>query len=395
MGYVRNLYFFARWLEREAHMLKKALCVTASALLALSLYACGASGGNQGAPNSGAAEGAQAQEELQYYVDHPIDYTLDGGNVRFNHVEKANAQLTSEDNVLLFVFDFTNAMSDPAEFQRVFRVQYFQNGTELTNNLPYSTAGGEQYDLVQAFFNSAMKGGTVTFAQIVAPKDDSPITVMIRPNGGFYSQDEYKMMEVGFGEEPTDVAADTHFYELGKVFKFGPEKAVAFLESKGFSYQEAYTPAGNDSNGTKTAAGWVGNPADNISSDHECVYQLFDKEGNELSSADLASGTEVSRIRMIWYNVCADPPADTIDKLAKDCGFGEAVGKGWLLGVADTPDSMWSRFSIETINGAEGFVELRTTAESNERPVFLIEWSAFSADYTKDDFLEGLGYYSE
>ena len=375
-------------------MFKKAVGITISALLALSLCACGTSG-NQSTAGFGIAEEATASEELKYYVDQPIDYTLEGGNVRFNHVEKADAQLTSEENALLFVFDFTNAMSDPAEFQRVFRVQYFQNGTEITNNLSYSTAGGEQYELVQAFFNSALKDGTVTFAQIVVPKDDSPITVMVRPNGGLYSQDEYTMMEVGFGEEPTDVAADTHFYELGKVFKFGPEKAVAFLESKGFTYQEAYTHAGNDGDGSETEAGWVGNPADNISKQHECVYQLFDKEGNELSSADLASGTEVARIRMVWYNVCADPPADTIAKLARDCGFGEAVGKGWLLGVADTPDSMWSRFSIETVNGMEGYAEIRTTAESNERALLLIEWGAFDADSTKDSFLESMSYYTE
>ncbi|MBQ6523251.1 MAG: DUF5067 domain-containing protein [Atopobiaceae bacterium] len=370
-------------------MFKKAVSITISTLLALSLCACG---GNQSPSGSGTASGVPALEELKYYVDQDIDYTLEGGNVKFNHVERANDKLTSADNVLLFVFDFTNAMSDPAEFQRVFKVQYFQNGTELQNNLSYSTAGGEQYELVQAFFSSAMKGGTVTFAQIVQPKDDSPITVMVSPNGGGYGQDEYQMMEVGFGEEPTDVSPSAHFYELGKVFKFGPEKAVSFLEGKGFEYQEAYTHRSPNDSGNQTDAGWVGNPEDNIS-DRDCLYQLFDADGNELAPKDIAGGAKASRIRMAWYGLYADPPEDYLTALSKDCGFGEVVGKGWLLGVKG---GMWSTFSILSINGVEGYTEIRTSNDDDGGiPMLLVEWSAFDSENTKEDFLESMSNYAD
>ena len=196
-------------------MLKTTAKVVVAAAFALSLCACGSSGGNQTAPNTQPAEEtaddsskeAELEAALQESVTdeseeeeydpnvESIDLTLDGGNIRFNRVEEANPELTDSDHALIFVFDFTNEQSTPAQAQSVFRFQFFQNGTELTNNLSYNSKGGEQYELVGAFFNEAMKGGTVTFGKIVEPKDDSPITIMVSPNGAAL-EDNYQMMEV-------------------------------------------------------------------------------------------------------------------------------------------------------------------------------------------------------
>lgn len=194
-------------------MLKQAGKVAAATLLAISLCACGSTGSNQTTEVQQTEEVQEKEpveseestttsdekDELKYSVDQNLDYSLEGGNIHFVRVERADDELTEGENVLLFVYDFTNQLDNPSQAQNVFWISYYQNGTELKNSLAYSGAAAEQYELVSAFYNNAMKGGTVTFAQIVQPKDDSPITVMVTPNP-HSNDDEYQMMEVTFGE---------------------------------------------------------------------------------------------------------------------------------------------------------------------------------------------------
>ncbi len=140
----------------------------------------------------------EAPEEYDPMVDS-IDLTFEGeGNIKFVRIDKANSELTSASNALLFVFEYTNYQSKPDQCQHTFWIQFFQNGTELTNNASYSSKGGAQYDLVGAFYNEAMKNGKVTFAKIVVPNDNSLITIMVKRNG--YSENatdnDYQMMEV-------------------------------------------------------------------------------------------------------------------------------------------------------------------------------------------------------
>lgn len=180
-------------------MLKKALGITISALLALSLCACGGDRASQASSGSGASQETASTAELKYSVDKAIDYTIEGGSIRFDHIERAGDDLTDADDVLLFVYDFTNAQDKPSQAQGVFWIQYFQNGVELKNNLSYYT-NANQHDLVQSAYSDALKGGTVTFAQIVQPKDDSPITVMVSPNPRS-GNEEYPSMVVTFDNE--------------------------------------------------------------------------------------------------------------------------------------------------------------------------------------------------
>lgn len=199
-------------------MIKKTAATAITALLALTLCACGSSGGTQVASNGNASEEAASTSssssetqtaEYDPMVDN-IDLSLDGGSIRYDHFEKADAELTDADNALVFVFDFTNAQNTPAQCQSVFRIQFFQNGSELNGNHSYSSAGGDQYELVGAFFNDAMKGGTVTFGQIVVPSDDSPITIMVSPEGATL-EDNYQTMEVAIsgadGSDSSSVGA--------------------------------------------------------------------------------------------------------------------------------------------------------------------------------------------
>lgn len=184
--------------------MKRAIAVILSSLFALLLCSCGSNGGSSSAPASAtasasdsqtAAEPATTQEQEYDPAVDSIDLALDGGIIRFDHVERANAGLTDSENALVFVFEFTNEQNTPASVQSVFRLQFFQNGTELTSNLAYSSEGGDQFELVSAFMNDAMKGGSVTFGTIVEAKDDSPITIMAAPNG-YALEDNYQTMEV-------------------------------------------------------------------------------------------------------------------------------------------------------------------------------------------------------
>ena len=195
-------------------MIRKSATLAVAAMLALSLCACGG-GSAQPATDEQPAEGVATEqaetteetdavelepedeatpEEYDPMVDN-IDLTLEGGSIRYVSFEQANEGLVDADGALVFVFEFTNEQSKPAQCQNFFRIQFFQNGVELKGDLSYSSAGGEQYDLIGAFFSEAMKGGTITFGRIVVPQDDSPITIMVEPNGAPV-EDNYQMMEV-------------------------------------------------------------------------------------------------------------------------------------------------------------------------------------------------------
>lgn len=172
-------------------MLKKLFLMVAAGAFSLTLCACGGSGAG-GEDTSASTEGTQT-EEYDPMVDS-IDLSLEKGEVRFVRAEKANAELTDSSSALVFVFEFTNKQSAPAQVQSVFQFQFFQNGAELSDNLSYSSTGGEQYELVSSFFDDAMKDGTVTFGRLVEPEDDSPVTIMVNPNGAPL-EDNYQTME--------------------------------------------------------------------------------------------------------------------------------------------------------------------------------------------------------
>ena len=188
-------------------MIRRTIALAIASLFALTLCACTSEGGQPSADSAASGSSAANSSQAAEYdpMVETIDLTLDGGSIRFDHVEEANAELTDSENALVFVFDFTNAQSEPAQMQNVFRLQFFQNGAELSNDASWSSTGGEQYDLCNAFFDSAMKGGTVTFGTLVVPEDNSPITVMVSPNGAAL-EDNYQTMEVAIEEsnaEPT------------------------------------------------------------------------------------------------------------------------------------------------------------------------------------------------
>lgn len=201
---------------RKTGVWKRILSVGLVLLLSLSLFACGKSAqGEKDADPQGemltedtqiiseADKGTEAPteaNEVDPYVSS-IDFTTQAGNLKYIKFEPAADGLItpysgsdqSFEFSYVFSFAFKNFAAKPSQCQNAFQIQFFQNGVELDDNYPYSSKGGKQYELVGAYFNNAMKDGTVTFGKIVVGTDDSPITIMVSENG---NDDNYQMQEV-------------------------------------------------------------------------------------------------------------------------------------------------------------------------------------------------------
>lgn len=169
--------------------MKKVFTYLIVVLMTFLLCACSSSGQS--------ANGGIATSEKQDYdpMVETIDFTNEKGSLKYVGFEKANSELTDYDNALLFIFEFTNHQTKPSQCQNVFWIQFFQNGKELTNNASYSGKGGSHYELVSNYFSEALKDGTVRFARIVIPEDDSVITISAEIQGSA-NQNDYQMMEV-------------------------------------------------------------------------------------------------------------------------------------------------------------------------------------------------------
>jgi hypothetical protein len=97
----------------------------------------------------------------------------------------------------VFVFEFTNFKDDPATVQDAFYIQFFQNGTEISNNGSWNSVAKEQYDLINAQWNTALKDGTVTYGALVFQKDGSPVTIMASDRD---NNDNRAMVEVNLSD---------------------------------------------------------------------------------------------------------------------------------------------------------------------------------------------------
>ena len=117
-----------------------------------------------------------------------------------------NQGLTQADQVLIVKFDFTNKQANPAQVQSAFRIQAFQNGVEITDNLSWSS-GGSQYDLIGNYFSDVLKDGTVSFGKMFPLKDSSPVTIMVSDKDG--DENAYQMMTVAVDQETTAAASVT------------------------------------------------------------------------------------------------------------------------------------------------------------------------------------------
>ena len=153
-------------------------------------------------PAADPATAAPAQSASASAEVSSINLELDEGILKYVRFEKASTEITDVPNAYLFVFEYTNKQSEPANATSTFVIQYFQNGAELSDPMAF-TVKGEQGELASAKFNQAMQGGTVTFGDLVHLKDESPVTIYVKQNG---NNDNHQSMVVQVstaGEAPT------------------------------------------------------------------------------------------------------------------------------------------------------------------------------------------------
>ena len=180
---------------------RKLMLITA---LTCSMAACG--GNANQAPTGETAESAASEETVE-----KIDFSSEKGSVKFIGFEKADPKLTDDDNddALVFTFEYTNLQNEVKQFQKDFRLEFFQNGAELNQTPTYSGEAKKQYELVGAFFDKALEGGKITFGKIVLPEDDSPITVLLEGNGETYSTVFQKMeVDIKPGSAPAETKSE-------------------------------------------------------------------------------------------------------------------------------------------------------------------------------------------
>lgn len=192
--------------------MKKILALLMAVMMCFLLCACSSSGDkdtdkkdDDSAVVDADSNSDESDEEEKEEENKPIDFTVDGGSIKYVGVEKANDGLCDEEDVVVIKFAFTSNMDVPSQCQRVFGIKFYQNGVQLDKSLSYSSKGGDQYDLVGDYFSEVMKGGTVTFGRLVQVSDYSPITIMVNEWG---KNDNYQMMELDLGVLNGEAASD-------------------------------------------------------------------------------------------------------------------------------------------------------------------------------------------
>lgn len=207
--------------------MKKLLVILLTLAVCFIFFACGSKdsddAGKTDNPEVESTEEAKEENDTQV---KSIDLTVDKGSIKFIGFEKANPGLVDEENVIVIKFEYTNNQDLPSQSQSTFRIQTYQNGTEITDSLSYSSNGGDQYELIGNYFSEAMKGGTVTFGRMVKLKDNSPLTIMVKENG--VANGKYQMMELDVSNNSSSDNSDTKA-EVETTKETTTEKAVAQL----------------------------------------------------------------------------------------------------------------------------------------------------------------------
>ena len=122
-----------------------------------------------------------------------------------------NFKLNSSDEdfteALVILVDYTNKEDQSNQMQSDFWLTAYQNGAEMTTPASWSKTETLPPE-IDNYFGTALKGGTITVGKAFIPADDSPVTILVRTNGG--SERKEVTMELDFRNTPQgEVTTDT------------------------------------------------------------------------------------------------------------------------------------------------------------------------------------------
>ena len=128
------------------------------------------------------------------YEEPTLEYVAEKGTLVFAGVEKANEDLTEEENAYVVKFEFTNNDDQPRMGQEIFGVTFAQNDKEDVERPSWSSSGGEQYDWCSELYETVSEGKTTTYAYLVKLKSKKPLTITVKEN--YNSEAEKKTIEI-------------------------------------------------------------------------------------------------------------------------------------------------------------------------------------------------------
>lgn len=130
------------------------------------------------------------QEEAEIKAVSNINCDTENGKLKYIRLEKAASGVTDTENAYLFIFEFTNKQKNPKHVYDIYNICFFQNGVQLREVASWHEINEQALLVSASTTQQVLKDGTLPFACMLAPKDNSPITITVKGDG------EYQMMEV-------------------------------------------------------------------------------------------------------------------------------------------------------------------------------------------------------
>ena len=136
-------------------------------------------------------------------ADENASIETDTAKLSFAGTRMLDPSVPSGDSVgkdyVLVIYNYENYTTDPKSPQSDFWPRVYQNGVELDTLGTRSVNDTEDSKLLDSFYKTAIKGGTLVFGQAYEIQDNSPLTIILKENG--LSTVDPVSLEVNIGEE--------------------------------------------------------------------------------------------------------------------------------------------------------------------------------------------------
>ena len=135
--------------------------------------------------------------------ENPTSIETDKAKLSFVGTRMLDSSVPSGDSAgkdyVLVIFNYENYTTDPKSPQADFYPTVYQNGVELDTLRSRNVNDTEDYKILDGFYKTVIKGGTLEFGQAYEIQDNSPLTIILKENG--FSTVAPVSFEVNIGEE--------------------------------------------------------------------------------------------------------------------------------------------------------------------------------------------------